>query len=129
MLAMPKSLFTILILLTAFQAFAFSEKKQSDLPPPSGAQVVNSSTPDTVWVRRQSQGKQCSDESKTSLELAARDLSAAGVHVIESKKQGDGKMHPALCGLPTGNSDVIRIPKSDLPKAMAKGFEEVPASP
>jgi len=65
---------------------------------------------------------QCGMGQETPLAEMAEKLSEAGIKVLESRKGGDGLAHIAVCGASTGDINVFRIPREDLPAAQALGF-------
>ena len=77
----------------------------------------------TVWITRSDGGRQCENGSGDSLESGKDALEKAHVRVLESMKQGDGKMHIALCGAESGKQNAYRIQKSDLAQALGLGFK------
>jgi hypothetical protein len=83
------------------------------------------STPEveTVWVSRPTGAQSCSTREGESLDEAAGRLKKDQVRVLESRKGDDGKMHALMCGAPTGKTNAFRIPKEDLSKAIAAGFQ------
>jgi len=85
---------------------------------------VSSAQNAQIWVTRSDGGKSCANETAQSVEKGAEELHAAGIHVTASKKGSDGKMHPMMCGAPTGTQNVYQIPASELPTAIALGFKE-----
>lgn len=84
---------------------------------------------DRVWVSRPDGSLQC-DEKPAGLSdpvtKAKEELSKKGVRVFEAKKSNDGQMRAQVCGMTTGNETRLLIPKSDLAKAKALGFEASP---
>jgi hypothetical protein len=68
--------------------------------------------------------KSCLADDAQSIQGGADELSAAHIHVLDSKKGTDGKAHPMMCGAPTGAQNLYKIPASDLPAATALGFKK-----
>lgn len=104
--------------------FAFGSKsEQSD----SSSAVSSSldSHDSTVWVTRPDGGQQCAPKSGQTLEDSAQELRKAQVRVLNSQKGSDKKLRAQVCGIPTGKTNRFEIPKDDLPKALALGYQQV----
>ncbi len=97
--------------------FAKTKKKRTIKP----AQSLTAE--ETVWIKRTDGALSCSPEKAQSLGEGAQDLEKAKIRVLESKKIQDGKMHIQMCGAPTGTENAYRIQRSDLPQAIALGFQ------
>ncbi len=85
---------------------------------------------ESVWITRADGSKSCASDTAQSVEQGAQELKAANIQVLASKKGTDGKMHPMMCGAPTGTQNVYQIPASQLAAAIALGFKsaEKPSS-
>lgn len=92
--------------------------------------VFASSSDDRVWITRSDGTLQCDDATGAGahdvIAGAKAQLTKKGVHIIESKKRNDGKLRAQMCGMSTGNETSFLIPKKELAKAKALGFEAVP---
>ena len=81
---------------------------------------------ESVWIQKADGGIACNDGKEAqALVAGAQELTHAGVTVLESRKQNDGQMRAAVCGIPTGNQNSYRIPKAQVAKAKALQFKEV----
>ena len=65
---------------------------------------------------------QCEMGKKVSLETMEKELK--GITVYGKSNRNDGLMRIQVCGAPTGNANVYEINRSDLEKALKKGFKE-----
>jgi len=82
-----------------------------------------------VWVARSDGGISCEPEKSISLEAGLKELQAAGVRVLDSKKGSDGMLRAQVCGAPTGSKNTYLIAESDLAKATSiAGFKQLPTS-
>lgn len=77
---------------------------------------------ETVWVSRADGGVSCEPESAETPEKAAELLRSKGISVLEIRKTSDGKMHAQMCGIDAGGANAVRIPRSQLAKAVTAGF-------
>lgn len=88
-----------------------------------------SASSEWIWIGRSDGTKSCdsaqTEKAKTTLALGAKELEAASVKVLESKKAKDGRMRMQVCGAPSGSMDSYRISKDDLGAAKRLGFEEL----
>jgi hypothetical protein len=103
------------ILAIGFATLAFSSKHQAPRA---------SDGAETVWVQRPDGSQQCSQDHTQSLEQGSKDLQSAKIQVLDSRKGDDGKMRMQMCGAPTGNQNKYEIRRSDLPRALALGFQQ-----
>ena len=83
---------------------------------------------DGMWVARPDGALGCKPDSGQSLDTGAEDLKKAGVTILESRKGSDHKMHIQVCGAPTGSQNAYRIPRSELEKVKALGFQPAPVA-
>jgi hypothetical protein len=92
-----------------------------------GKKAAASNNPDdpeaVVWVVRPDGSRSCVKDSGEKIEDVASQLAAAGVATLESKKTGDGKLHPMLCGSATGRQNAYRIHAADQARALDMGFQ------
>ncbi|MFN8790376.1 MAG: hypothetical protein ACK5Y2_02860 [Bdellovibrionales bacterium] len=65
---------------------------------------------------------QCGMGQKIPLEVMEKELK--GIKVHSRSNRNDGLMRIQVCGAPTGNSNVYEIDRTDLEKALKKGFKE-----
>lgn len=65
--------------------------------------------------------KQCNGGG-VRLETMMRQLSTAGVPVMNVSCGTDGRMYPAMCGAPDGRIGILEIPESKVNAAAALGF-------
>lgn len=95
----------------------------------SSAAFAAAKSEDRVWIARSDGSRQCEDavegRAHDRVAEAKAELTRKGVHVIEAKKDNDGRVHAQACGISTGNLTTFLIPKRELAKAKALGFEEV----
>ena len=66
---------------------------------------------------------QCKPDSGVSLHDMKQELIAAGIDVISSRKDSDGKMRMTVCGSSTGKINIYKINRKDEEKAMQIGFQ------
>ncbi len=82
-----------------------------------------------VWITRPDGTLQCDEKPKGAehdpVAEAKDELTKKGIHVLEAKRQNDGKMHAQMCGISTGNETRFLIPKKELTQAKALGFDPV----
>lgn len=78
--------------------------------------------PETVFVAKSDQSKQCDATSGVSLSEMEKEL--AGISIYSSEKKADGLMHITLCGAETGMFNLYEIAKTDVEKAKTFGFVE-----
>lgn len=77
-----------------------------------------------IWVFQPDGSKQCAEAPPALTPTSAsQDLKLAGVMVYQGRSGNDGMMRTAVCGSGTGNTVELEIAKSDLPKALAKGYQ------
>jgi hypothetical protein len=90
---------------------------------------AGSKNEDRVWITRADGTLQCAEHSGVQatdpITVAKEQLMKKGIHILESKKRSDGKMHAQACGFSTGNETSFLIPKSEFTKAKSLGFELV----
>lgn len=95
----------------------------------SSAAFSGSKGEDRVWITRPDGSLQCDEKIEgTALDpvvKAKEELAKKGVHILEAKKANDGKMRAQMCGMTTGNETRFLVPKKDLTKAKALGFEAI----
>lgn len=116
-----KLLFSVLALVVATQAWAFSSKRE---PKGASGPAPDQLSNETVWVSRPDGSKQCEADAEKALQVAAEELQKAGVPVLEKRKGSDGKIRAQVCGAPTGGTNSFRIPKGTLSRALELGFKE-----
>ena len=104
-------------------AFAFGGKAAPSSAAPESAQLESSG--ETVWVTRPDGAQQCAPGSGQSLGHSAEELSKARIHVLNSQKGNDNRLHAQMCGIPSGRTNMFLIPKGELPKAIVLGFHQV----
>jgi hypothetical protein len=90
--------------------------------PASGAPAAPA---DSVWIARPDGAESCSTSGAQTLEQGAAELRKNKLRVLDSKKDNDGKMRAAMCGLPQGSLNAYLIPRAELAQAIALGFVEV----
>ena len=112
--------------LSASNSWSFGTKEKSEA---QAATAGSSSSSENIWVKRSDFGVSCEKDKAQSLEAGADDLKKAGIQVFESGKGADSKMHIQVCGAPSGNENRYLISKSEIEKAKALGFKEVPSAP
>ncbi len=76
----------------------------------------------TVEVYRYDGSLQCERGKEIALAEMAKELTAAGIEVLASRKGADGLLHIAMCGASTGRLNVFTIPADSLEKAQEQGF-------
>ena len=76
----------------------------------------------TVFVYKDTGGKQCGETPSIPLEVMAHELE--GILIISQSVGHDGMMRPQVCGASTGAINVYEINSVDLMKALKKGFHE-----
>ncbi len=74
-----------------------------------------------LLVFKYDNSKQCKMGKPISLSKMKAELS--GVHIFSEKKKNDGLIHLQVCGGVTGTANVFEIKKSDLSKALERGFK------
>ena len=65
--------------------------------------------------------RQCEDGG-TPVEKMMRQLSEAGIPVINVHCGTDGRMYPAMCGAPDGRIGILEVPESKVSAAAALGY-------
>jgi hypothetical protein len=78
--------------------------------------------PATVKVAKSDGSIACEPGSGTALSDMQKEL--GDIAVYSATKISDGLMHPAVCGIPTGQYNVYEIAETDLDRAIALGFTE-----
>ena len=68
---------------------------------------------------------QCDQKSGTPPEIMRNELVKAGVEVISVACGEDGRMHPMLCGTPTGAINILEIPRQKAAQASRLGFAKL----
>ena len=71
---------------------------------------------------------QCDQKSGTPPEIMRNELVKAGIEVISVACGEDGKMHPMLCGTPTGAINIFEIPQKNAAQAFKLGFAKLDSS-
>ena len=74
----------------------------------------------TVSVYKPDGSVQCSAKAGRSLDEMEKEL--ADLRVTDRRKQSDGKIHASACNLATGMINVFVIPKTELERAIQRGF-------
>ena len=115
------------LVLSASNSWSFGTKEKSADAAATASSSASSS--ENIWVKRSDFGVSCEKDKAQSLEAGAEDLKKAGIQVFESGKGADNKMHIQVCGAPSGNENRYLISKSEIEKAKALGFKEVPSIP
>lgn len=77
---------------------------------------------DTVEVYKYDGTLQCGMGQEIALGEMAKQLTAAGIEVLDSRKGNDGLAHIAVCGASTGSINVYTIRREQLPAAREAGF-------
>ena len=72
--------------------------------------------------------KQC-EGGGTPVEKMMRQLSEAGVPVMNVHCGTDGRMYPAMCGAPDGRIGILEVPESKVSAAAALGFAPLSSLP
>ena len=81
----------------------------------------------TVTVYKPDGTLQCNQGHEISLSKMQKELTDAGIKVLSSSKDTDGKIHPQVCGTPTGAVNAYQIAVADTAKALKLGFQKKPA--
>jgi hypothetical protein len=118
--------FGVFLVMSAASAFGFGEKSRSSALPAQDASSATSSS-ESIWITRPDGAQQCAPGSGQSLEDSAQQLKSAQVHVLNSQKGSDSKMHAQICGIPSGKTNTFQIPKDDLSKASGLGYHQIPS--
>jgi hypothetical protein len=77
----------------------------------------------TVDVYKYDGTLQCGLGKESTLAVMAEELAAAGIEVLNSRKDKDGLDHIAVCGASTGAINVYTIPQAALAVAEQIGFD------
>lgn len=119
-----KCLILSTLLTVSATSFAFAKKSAPAVESnaDAGGNSSSSSAVDGVWVSRSDGAFSCSADSGQSVDDGSRELKKAGIHVLNSKKSGDGKMHMQMCGAPSGRVNSYLISRTDLTRAAALGY-------
>lgn len=72
--------------------------------------------------------KQCSGGG-VSLATMMRQLSDAGVPVMNVSCGTDGRIYPAMCEAPDGRINILEVPEGKVPAAAALGFAPLSSLP
>jgi len=129
---MKNSLKTILLFtILSFMVSCSSTqcKRKDKVPPmPNDSNIdknleINktSSKPSTVFVYKNDGSLQCGVGQAIPAKEMAKELGDIKVYSFANKH--DGMMHIQVCGSNTGQVNVFEIAKSDLEKALSKGFK------
>jgi hypothetical protein len=102
-------------------AFAFGKKAASSES--TAAVAPPEASKDSVWVVRPDGSRNCVKDSGEKVEVAASQLTTNNIAALETKKTGDGKMHPMVCGAATGRQNAFRINVADQARALVLGFQ------
>lgn len=65
--------------------------------------------------------RQC-EGGGTPVEKMMRQLSEAGIPVMNVHCGTDGRMYPAMCGAPDGRIGILEVPEGKVSAAAARGF-------
>ena len=71
---------------------------------------------------------QCDQKSGTPPEIMRNELVKADIGVISVACGEDGRMHPMLCGTPTGAINIFEIPQKNAAQAFKLGFAKLESS-
>lgn len=69
--------------------------------------------------------RQCEPDSGMSAVALQAELAAQGITVLGQRTGHDGRIYPAVCGAPTGRTQVFTIPAELVPAAEALGYRPV----
>ena len=72
--------------------------------------------------------RQC-EGGGTPVEKMMRQLSEAGIPVINVHCGTDGRMYPAMCGAPDGRIGILEVPEGKVSAATALGFAPLSGLP
>ena len=91
----------------------------------AAAYAENTSHEPSVKVLKYRGTVQCDQKSGTPPEIMGKELVGAGVEVISFACGEDGRMHPMLCGAPTGAINIFEIPQKKAAQASKLGFAKL----
>ena len=94
----------------------------------STAYTETTSLDPSVKVFKYRGAVQCDQKSGTPPEIMRNELVKAGVEVISVACGEDGRMHPMLCGTPTGAINIFEIPRQKAAQASRLGFAKLDSS-
>jgi len=89
---------------------------------PNGWGLWPYSEQETVEVYKYDGTRQCGEGFEISLEQMAKELTSAGIEIIEQRKGSDGMIYTAVCGGGSGSINVFKIRSSDAEAAGRLGF-------
>lgn len=69
--------------------------------------------------------RQCEPDSGLSAAALRAELTAQGIAVLGQRSGHDGRIYPAVCGAPTGRTQVFTIPAAQLSAAEALGYRPI----
>ena len=81
-----------------------------------------------VLVYKYVGSRQC-EGGGVPVEKMMRQLSEAGIPVMNLSCGTDGKMYPAMCGAPDGRIGILEVPEGKLSAASALGFAPLTSLP
>lgn len=81
-----------------------------------------------VLVYKYGGSKQC-EGGGTPVEKMMRQLSEAGIPVMNVHCGTDGRMYPAMCGAPDGRIGILEVPEGKVSAAAALGFAPLSGLP
>lgn len=106
-------------------AYGMSKRAPSADP----QQTSTAAQEETVWVGKSDSAISCQKTRGIEIDKMASNLTAADIKIYAKRKLHDGKMRIQMCGVDKGDMNGFLIPKKDLEKAVALGFQAVPAPP
>ena len=96
--------------------------KNTVVPPAIEKSLISPSQSDRILVAKPDGSLQCEKGKKISVETMKAELK--GVEVYGQWNKTDSLMRAAVCGSPTGFSNVYQIQRKDLAQALKAGFSE-----
>lgn len=69
--------------------------------------------------------RQCEPDSGQSAAALRAELAAQGITVLGQRTGHDGRIYPAVCGAPTGRTQVFTIPAAQVTAAETLGYHPV----
>ncbi len=125
---MPRPAFKLALVLSGIAAIAVGATALSAKKAGTSVSVASplpAAPEGAVWIARPDGAESCSTKGAQTLEEGAAELRGKKVRVLDSRKDNDGKMRAAMCGLPQGSLNAYLIPRSEMAQAIAMGFVEL----
>lgn len=97
-------------------------KTDSTLATAGEQKMTQTSKADRIKIYKADGSLQCGQGKKIPLEEMEKELE--GIKIYSKENKNDGLMRIQMCGAPTGYNNVYEIEKTDLEKALKKGFKE-----